>query len=93
VLVWVLAWTTALLGRFLPRLWGRYRYAGSGLFYSDHHSKIVEGRRKDTGAASRPEGIRILERLQTDRPLAPFDDQGYSFSPIVVSAKRVNGKK
>jgi hypothetical protein len=30
---------------------------------------------------------------QTDRPLAPFDDQGYSFSPIVVSAKRVNGKK
>jgi hypothetical protein len=26
-------------------------------------------------------------------PLAPFDDQGYSFSPIVVSAKRVNGKK
>jgi hypothetical protein len=30
---------------------------------------------------------------QTDRPLAPFDDQGYSFSPIVVSAKCVNGKK
>jgi hypothetical protein len=30
---------------------------------------------------------------QTDRSLAPFDDQGYSFSPIVVSAKRVNGKK